>query len=106
MVRMDELPEDLQKKIRDLYEAIKGMENRPEHFGLGPIYLVPEYYAVLLIKELINGIDSWKFLDRYEEVEALKDFLDKNNMNELLRDLLEIQYRLSKLPVEKPCYAQ
>lgn len=106
MVRINELPEELQKKIRDLYESIQKMDNKPEHLGLGPVYLVPEFYAVLLLKELINGIDSWKFLDRNEEVEALKDFLDKNNMNEHLRDLLEIQYRLSKLPIEKPCYAQ
>ena len=105
MVKIKELRKDIQEKIRNLFESIEKMDNRPEHNGLGPVYLVPEYYAISLIKELINGADSRRFMNSTDEIRALLDFLDENNHIELLRDLLEIEYRLSKLPVEQPCYA-
>lgn len=105
MVKIDELPENLKKKVSGLFKAIDKMENRPEHPGFGPIYMIPEHYAVFLLKEFIAGADSWTFLNRPDDIKALKDFLDENNKTELLRDLLEIEYKLSKLPAARPCYA-
>lgn len=104
MVKIDELPENIQEKIRNLFQSIEQMDNRPTHNGLGPIYLKPEFYAVSLLKEFINGIDSYRFLRNIDEIRALLDFLDENDHAELLRDLLEIEYRLNKLPKDTPCY--
>ena len=105
MVKIDELPEDIQKKIRDFFKSIENIDNRPTHNGLGPIYLNPVYYSISLLKEFINGDDSYRFLHNVDEIRALLDFLDENNHIELLRDLLEIEYKLNKLPMDSPCYA-
>ena len=58
MVQIEELPEELQEKIRNLFKGIQEMDNCPEHPGFGPIYVAPAYFAVYMLRCFRDGEGS------------------------------------------------
>lgn len=108
MVRMEELPEELQGNVERLYKRIKEMDNDPEalkHLGAeSKDEILGCTFAIVAIRGFRGGTDSRRILEFEEDINILEGCLRKIGERELFRDLLELEWCLKKEPLTKKSY--
>jgi len=100
MVKINELPESLQRKIRELKSGIEHIANRSCDPRLPSIAGSCAYYSIM---GFIEGEDSWHLVKKeINGMKNLKDFICKDGRVDLLRDFEEIEKSLEELTTENP----
>ena len=96
MVKIDELPESPQEKIRDIKRGIEHIANRSYDPRLPSIAGSIAYYSIM---GFIEGEDSWYLVNKEKEgIDNLKNFIREDGRIDLLRDLIEIEESLKRFP--------
>ncbi len=96
MVKIDELPKDLQKKVRDLKETIVCITDCPYDPKTPSL---PVKFAYSSLVNFIEGSDSWEFVS---DIGNLRNFIREHGNKDSLRNINEIKEALEKLPTKNP----
>ena len=100
MVKIDELPKKLQGKIREIRNLIQYMSNHPYDPSLPDVYGASAYFSIV---SFIDGGDSLYLINRQKDgINNLKELLCKDGRTDSLRDLIEIEKTLKRLPMDNP----
>ena len=100
MVEIDELPKDLQQKIGSIRNGIRHMSNHPCDPSFPNIYGVSAYFSM---GSFVGGEDSWYLMNHEKDgINNLKDLFSGNGYIDLLRDLIEMEETLKRLPTNNP----